>query len=966
MPDVRFGVLGPLTIHVDGRATAVQSGRRRTALSCLLVHAGSPVAPDVLIEAIWGERLPSEPRDALHVVISRLRSVLGSEVVRRDPAGYLLDVPADAIDAHRFEHLCSRAEDVDSAAAARLLADALALWRGPAYAEVADHEFAMLEAGRLDALRLTALEARAAALLDLGEPAAAIECATAALAEQPFREHAVGLVVTALYRAGRQADALARCRDHRALLAAELGLDPSPALLELESRILDHDLGPARGALTATPSWLDTSTAFVGRDDVVEDLVRALGSNRLVTITGPGGVGKSRLVAEALPALADTLRLPATVVELTGVVPGGASEAIAGALGIRGAAAEKAVLEHLTNTPVLLVLDCCEHLLEEVAALAASVGRRCPRVRVLATSRHRLGSTSEAVVPLAPLALPAPDDPLERQRRAAAVLLMADRTRRVRPGFEVTADNVEAIGALCRRLDGLPLALELAASRVAVLGVEQVHRRLSAEVVDARTGELEALFAWSFRLLEDEQQRVLLALATFASDVDADDVRAMTMHLRPGIDDAVGALAELIESSLVMPLEDGGRMRYRLLGVVRAFAVRRLDEAGEVGNLHHAHANWVRVEVDTCMREWPRGDGALLSRRLTDLVPEVVVALRRCLAYGWLDLATGISGALVLCLHWTPPRELNELMLDTAEAAALVPAAHFADGVGAGAFVAVERGELPRAERLAQAALAMGTEGGSCASALLALGIAAMYAGELDESTQWFTLFAAEPGMAAEANSSLALTQCYRDDLDAAGQHAAIALSAAAAAADASAAFASYAAGEVASRTDPDRGAELLAEAVAAADRVGAEQVGRVARIARFALLVRTGRHEQAAAVGAPLLDRLRRAGMWPQAWTIVRISAELLAARGRVHEAALLLTATAAAPGAPPLIGADVDGYGRLRESLVEQLGAGVVEQIATMASSVPRTQVVERAARALRQLADAAPAGTSAFARL
>lgn len=951
MTQLRFGVLGPLEVFAHDEALVLPAGRRRAVLACLLVHVGRPVAPDVLIEAGWHDNLPGDPRSALHTVISRLRAVLGREVLRAESAGYVLGVPAGALDSYEFEELTRRAESAEAAEAGHLLGAGLRLWRGPAFAEFADRTFATVEAQRLERLRLDTIEMRAAALIDAGATEHAVATLEALLAECPFRERAVELLLTALYRAGRQADALDRYRRYRAMLADELGLAPSGALTELEARILGHELERPRRRQPRPPSWLDTSTAFIGRDDALDDLVAAAAANRLVTVTGSGGVGKSRLVAEALPLISARLHMPITVAELAGVPPGRTGAAVADALGLRThpTSVVQDVVEYLSATPVVLVLDNCEHVLDEVVPMVSSIGRRCPRVHLLATSRRRLGPASELVLPLGTLAVPDPGDTVESQQLTAAVRLFADRIRRLRPAFGLTATTTPDAADICVRLDGLPLALELAASRAASLGVAEVRERLHTEVVDSPSGDLSRLVEWSYRLLTQEQRRLFACLSVFADDVTAEAVRGMTAYLGSWSGDATDALAELAESSLIAAQDDAGEVRYRMLAIVRAFAAHRLAVSGETASAHLAHAEWVRNVTTRIATDWPSGDGAVLGAHLERSSADATAAAARALEAGQVELASSITSAVMMCLHWTPRLGLSELITEVAERCSMLADPRVADGVGAGAFFAAERGELDSARRLARAALEMSGEPKGCIPAVLASGVAAMYAGDHDESAIWFGRLAEIPPFVGEGNSSLALLACYGNDLAAAREHAEIALAAGPAGADASNAFARYAAGEVAARTDPDRGAALLAEAAAQADRVGAEQVGRVSRVALLALLVRGGRPDEAADLAGWLLHDLRRTGVWPQVWTTVRIVAELLAANRQPAEAAFLLRAATAAPSAPPLVGDDIGRYAELGSSLSERLGDGVMRGIGDLAAGTPRAQVVHRAARML-----------------
>src|ERR1022692_1442242 len=605
-----FGVLGALEVCRDGMPVPLPSGRRRAVLAALLVRAGRPVPADALIDAAWGDELPADARSALHTVLSRLRSALGDGMLRTGPAGYLLDPGPGGLDADRFEALRGQAAGTPAAQAAARLDEALALWRGPAYAEFADRDFARPEAVRLDELRLTTVEDRAELSLELGDVTSAVTTMDALIARHPLRERARGLLMTALYQAGRPTQALERYRDYRALLADELGLDPSPAPRDLEVRILGHDLPaapPAHRRVPAAPAWLITSTAFVGRDDDTAALLDAVGAHRLVTVTGTGGVGKTRLVAEALGSLTERYGLPVTVTELAGATAGHADGALAVALGLGATAAVRtAVLEYLSISAGLLVLDNCEHVLGDVRALAEEILRRCPGIRIVATSRRRLGIPAEQVLPLAPLRVPDPGAP-ERAALTAAVRLFADRMRQVRPSFALTPDALPTVADICRRLDGLPLALELAATRAATLGVGPLRDRLDhsldllGEEGQPRHYRLRAVVDWSYGLLDPAERRLLAVLSVFAGDFDLETAEQVADPVAIG--SVALALARLVESSLVAARETGGGTGYRLLMIVRAFAAEQLADAGHEQITRLAHARWAATTVEAAARE---------------------------------------------------------------------------------------------------------------------------------------------------------------------------------------------------------------------------------------------------------------------------------------------------------------------------------------------------------------------------
>ncbi len=558
MPELRFGLLGALEVFVDGIARPVPPGRQRAVLTCLLVHAGHPAPADALIEAAWDGQLPQDPARALRTVLSRVRATVGRDAIVREPGGYQLR--ECRTDAAEFERLLEQSRGLEPHAAAELLGRALDLWRGPAYGEYAEAPFAQAAGARLRRLRWDAVEAYASARLTCGEPGAVVEVLEDLLEQEPFREYAVELLVTALYQAGRQTEALARLRAHRRELATELGLDPAPSLVSLEARILGHTL-PSSEDDVGAPAWLDTSTAFLGREEELADLMSVVPANRLTVVTGPGGVGKSRLVAEALPALAARCALPVSVIELVPVARGQVLMSVADRLGLRageqpGSADTDDLLEvmaeYLAAAPRLLVLDNCEHLRGEVATLCTVLIRRCRTVRVLATSRRRIGIPTEQVLPLVPLEVPDPHAATGRQTAAASVRLFTDRVRRLRPRFGLTAANTAEVGALCRRCDGLPLAVELAASRAATSGVSGVLERFPVDVL-AGPGGLAAVVSWSYDLLTPEQQWVLDTLSVFSGDFSQQAVTGVLSRLPDWSGQPARALAELVESCLVVP-----------------------------------------------------------------------------------------------------------------------------------------------------------------------------------------------------------------------------------------------------------------------------------------------------------------------------------------------------------------------------------------------------------------------------
>ena len=666
---MEVAILGPLRLTVDGAERAVPPGRQPALLAALALRADQVVSADRLVDIVWGDdALPANPANALQGRISQLRKIVGRDAISQETAGYRLRLDPMGVDAHRFEQLARQGHDRlaagDAHAAVTLLDQALDLWRGTALAEFVEEPWARGEAARLEERRLAAVEDRFEAALALGRHTTALPELEATLAQHPLRERLRKLVMLALYRLGRQSDALETYEEGRRILGDELGLDPGPELQQLQRDILtqaehlipDEVEQPAR-RLSNLPGRL---TSFIGRDEHVTQLRTLLDGSRLVTLIGPGGAGKSRLAVET----ADGLTPPDGVwlVELAEVAdPGDVVPAIADALELTGSAgllaeardqAEQLVAA-LQPRRLVLMLDNCEHVIDAAARVVTQLLTRCDGLTVLATSREPLGVGGEAVWSVPSLPAPA-DDTVEAVRASPAAQLLVDRLVRHQTRFELDDETAPAVAAICRRLDGIPLALELAAARGRVLGVDDIAGGLDdrfellvggGRAVLPRHQTLEAVIDWSWELLDEQQRTALAALSVFAGRFDLTDAqRLLDAAVDIGPASSRWLVADLAERSLLEP--DGQRsVRFRMLETIRAYASNKRSERDLAEDPRAAHAAMMIDKADALYpRDSARWD--LDLRQVDELLGDVRAALHHAANRGDDATVQRLAGAL--------------------------------------------------------------------------------------------------------------------------------------------------------------------------------------------------------------------------------------------------------------------------------------------------------------------------------
>ena len=602
-------LLGPFEVVVAGKPVDVPGAKRQALVACLALRSGRVVSTDTLVEALWGSDLPAAPRNAVQHHVARLRRALGDDAIRLAADGYALD--GAMVDATQFEELLAAARGAlragDARGAADTIADALALWRGPALLGLPQSSWATAEAARLDSLRLDALEERFEAALALGEHGDVGAAIRAALEESPFRERLWGQLMLTLYRSGRQADALEVFQEARRVLLEQLALEPGPELRRLQEAILAHD--PAIAPVPAAPprrgNLPASSTSFVGREAELAQVVELVREHRLVTLTGPPGVGKSRLALEVARALASELRGGAWHVGLANAASAAdVVRLVAQSLDVRGADPLARTVARLRDTDAIVVFDACEHVLEESARLVSALLAECPDVRVLATSREVLHVVGEVRVIVDPLGLP--DAGASDAAAAPAVELFTARARAARPGFELTDEDAWLAAEISRLVDGLPLAIELAAARVNVLGLAEllalVRRRLELlhdrPTSDASRAALGTLVEWSYDLLHADEKTLLHHVAVHRGGAPLPAlVAAGAEH---GLDEmtVIQLLGTLVDKSVITVSFPSPEARYDLLDTVRDYALERLAEGGGLAAARKAHAEYFATLAD--------------------------------------------------------------------------------------------------------------------------------------------------------------------------------------------------------------------------------------------------------------------------------------------------------------------------------------------------------------------------------
>jgi len=907
-------VLGSISIIVNGRQARLGGEKPRRLLAMLVLNRNAVVSTERLTQVLWGDDVPDTGVATLQSYVSRLRRLLPASVALVGQApGYRLAVEGHTTDIDRFEAALRSGLDQQEhspAAAVGYLDEALAEWRGDAFAEFADEWWAQAEAVRLGELRLHARESRVTALLAVGLNERAASEAEALTVDHPWRERPWRAMLLALHRTGRQGDALQRASEYRARLRDDLGLDPSMEFLSLERDVATDaarlrvapspclPVEPLAVEVAAGPRPLQPSVTkvkadgvrLIGRDEDLARIVELCQRHRLVTLLGPGGIGKTQLALHAAAELMAQDFIRSEVVELGRVRDDNSVvAAVATQLDVQtqlGRSVTESVLDLLGHRPLLLVLDNCEHVLDTIAAFVERLLIVCPEVRVLATSREPLALPAETVYKVPTLPVAEEGSEVGDDLASPAVALFMLRAHAANPDFVADDLTTRAVAELCRRLDGIPLAIELAAARTRSLSPTEIIERLghrfallagSSHVSDQRHRSLKDLVDWSYQLLDPDAQHLFRRLSTFAGSFDLRAVEQVCGYGQVPRDSVASVLASLVDKSMVQAFS-GSRTSYRLLETLREFGGAIAE--GEAPELARRHGAWI---VEICERG-AAGLRAADERAWLDLFDDLFDDLRLAVrhALGANDVETALR--IVVSASEHAFRRLRYELIGWAEdalaleGAAIQPLAAVAWGIVAyGRFV---RGEIDAAIYLAERSLEVARRYGTDTLGLAerALGNAWVFRGDTDRYTAALDLLV--DGAVASGDAARIAHACYMRSLSETSTagvtvgmvYAERAVQAAALCRNPTAqAQAAYATGIWLAATQPARAKEELQRSEALASDVGNLWFELFARTETLWLRAFEGEPVEALAAFADVISAWHRAGDWANQWLSLR-----------------------------------------------------------------------------------------------
>jgi predicted ATPase/DNA-binding SARP family transcriptional activator len=978
--DLEFRVLGGIELERRGQTVPIGGPKPRLALALLASRRGSVVSTDRLCDELWGNHPPADPLGVLQSYLSRLRRALRpeAEIVARPP-GYVLQVPDEMIDAGRFEQLCKRGSSSSNPkVSVELLEGALACWRGAAFEEFAEYEWARLEAKRLDELHILAQEELFEGRLALGGHAALVGDLEALVALHPLRERFWHQLIVALYRSGRSAEALRRAEALRVVLREELGLDPSSALRELEGRVLNDDptllQPPVVSRRSVTRQLPAEPTRLVGRAEELKQLTSRLRRDRLLTLTGPGGVGKTRLAMRLANELWGEFDGEVFVTELAPVRDATSTvAAIATALDVQQRqhlSIEETLTEYLRTRRALLVLDNCEHLRGTIASLSERLLSWCPGVTILATSREVLGLPGEHVWRVRPLAIPLEGSGPAVAAEAPATRLFVECAIAARPGFALGPDNVKSVIEIVGQLDGLPLAIELAAARIRAMGPAALAERLREGfelLAGAQTSmiprhrTLQDLVEWSYDLLDADEQLLFARLCVFAGSFGLDAVEEVCAGRDVGKSRASVLLANLVDKSMVQ-LVDEDLPRYRLLETLREYGRDRLPET-ERNRVRARHGAWYLKVAERCARSLA-GSGEAAAIQVLDRDFDNLRA-----AHHWsiensdvdtaLRLVAGLREYAFRCMHAEIASWADVVIaLPNASAHERYPVT-----VGVAAYGRYVRGDLEGAielgERAVAAARRLDVDGSGLAER--ALGNAWFYRGDDDRGAEWMDrmVASAQRGSPARLAHALYMRSVAFTTVGDKVRGAQFAANAGIAAAESGSptahAQALYAQGLVSKSTNPQEASAEFQRAADIARGAGNRWIQAFALTEVLWLEARQGLPREALARYIDVIDLWYRGGDWANQWLSLRHVFGILVQLRADLGAATLHGALAAAESAYalPFEAADAQQINTFVDDLRGRLGAAAFASAVRRGSSLSDGEIIAFVRAQIRALA-------------
>ncbi|MEV5718786.1 BTAD domain-containing putative transcriptional regulator [Amycolatopsis mediterranei] len=989
---MEFKVLGPLTVTEGDLSAHLPGGLRRRLLAALLVNLNSVVSADRLVHILWGDDAPPSASRNLHNQVWRVRAALdecspgmGAALITQPP-GYQLRVDPQVVDAVRFEQavtgaVAESAERPDRAAAQ--LTKALELWRGAPYAEFAGQEFCRYEAMRLEELRLVAIEERFEAIIASGRHAELNGEIEAFAAEHPLRERPQDLLMMVLHRAGRQADAAAVYREFRRRLVEQMGLEPSAALRRRHEHILHTDPVPEPDRRRARVGNLRLELSdLVGRGDDITRALATLRHTRVLTMTGVGGVGKTRLALRVAAEASEAFPHGVWVCELGAVRDGWlVPDVLATTLGMQalpGATVTDGLVDFLRSRRALLVIDNCEHVLDAAAHLVDAVARDCPEVVVLATSREPLGVDGEHVLPVGLLEVPPPDAGRDVDRVAAvpSVALFVRRASAATATFTVGAHNIAEVAEICRRLDGLPLAIELAATRLRSMSVAEVAARLerrldflhsTRRVREERHGTLGTVVGWSYNLLAPVDRAGFDRLSVLAGSFTLDDATAIAVDDDIGAAEVVDVVADLVHKSMLVAETEHTPTRYTMLETLRIYGREQLERSGRLALLQRRHAAHCVAVAEASSAGLAGADEAGWAARIAALLNDLRAAHSWALTT---DPATAIrlSAALLRYTSAHGPAEMYR-WADRAVAAAThePPGPRLAAALAVAAAGAARRGDLADAEELVERGLRAVPERADPARRhlLWVLARVASFRGRLTDAA---TLYAKVAQLAeqvgdthcvAYVTASGALQHAYQGAAERAvvlaGQAGKLAM---VTRNPTAIAWAHYALGVALQDREPERALATLRQAREVGRAGGNTYIPGVALSVAAALMTRHGDVDQAARLTAEVIDYWSHESHWAQQWVALRTAVSVLARSGEYEAAATLHGALVASDGAIRPIGAEAELSDAVVGAVAGRLGDETFTAAVTRGATLSDDDAVVFAKTALDRIGRAGPA--------